>query len=174
MDLVPRIALVSALFLSLPYFLFEAYLFAAPGLMPRTRWLGILVVPWILLIFVAGMAFSFYVILPAALGSLVQLSDLYGITEWSLASYLSFASKVMFATQLILFAPLIATGFMVLRRVRFNARYVLVGAFLFAAMLTPGSMVVLDLGLMLLLFVLAGISYLLARLLFRRRAGASV
>ena len=174
MDLIPRLALVSALFLSLPYILFEAYLFAAPGLMPRTRWIGILVVPEILLLFVVGMTFSFYILLPAALGYLVQVSDLYGIIEWSLASYLSFASKVMFTTQFMLFAPLIATGFMVLRRVRFHARYILVGAFLFAAMLTPGSMVVLDLGLTLLIFVLAGISYLLARLLFWRRASTGV
>ena len=63
---------------------------------------------------------------------------------------------------------------MVLRRVRFHARYILVGAFLFAAMLTPGSMVVLELGLTLLIFVLAGISYLLARLLFWRRASTGV
>lgn len=89
-----KVALLSGLALSLPYIAFEFWLFAAPGLRPRSRSFGLIAIPLATLLFMCGMAFSFYIMLPAALPF---LSSFLGIqAEWRPASYYNFVTGVMF------------------------------------------------------------------------------
>lgn len=89
-----KVALLSGLALSLPYIAFEFWLFAAPGLKPRSRSFGLIAIPVATLLFLCGMAFAYYVMMPAALEFLL---DFMGIqAELRPASYFSFVTSVMF------------------------------------------------------------------------------
>ena len=89
-----KVALLSGLALSLPYIAFEFWLFAAPGLRPRSRSFGLIAIPIATLLFLCGMAFAYYVMMPAALQFLL---DFMGIqAELRPASYFSFVTGVMF------------------------------------------------------------------------------
>ncbi len=89
-----KVALLSGIAIALPYIIFEIWLFAAPGLMPRTRQVSLVTIPLALVLFLGGMAFAFYVMLPAALPFLLNFMGIQ--TELRPASYFGFVTGVMF------------------------------------------------------------------------------
>jgi sec-independent protein translocase protein TatC len=89
-----KVALLSGVVLSLPYIAFEFWLFAAPGLRPGSRSFSLIAIPLATLLFVSGMAFAFYVMMPAALPFLINFMGIQA--ELRPASYYSFVTGVMF------------------------------------------------------------------------------
>ncbi len=89
-----RVALFSGIALAIPYIAFELWLFAAPGLKPRERKMGLAGIPLATLFFLGGAAFTFFLMLPAALPF---LNNFLGIkTELRPQSYFSFVTGLMF------------------------------------------------------------------------------
>ena len=89
-----KVALLSGLALSLPYIAFEFWLFAAPGLRPRSRSFGLIAIPLATLLFLCGMAFAYYVMMPAALPFLINFMGIQA--QLRPASYFNFITGVMF------------------------------------------------------------------------------
>lgn len=89
-----KVALLSGVVLALPYIAFEFWLFAAPGLRPRSRSFGLIAIPLATLLFVGGMAFAFYVMMPTALPFLINFMGIQA--ELRPASYYNFVTGVMF------------------------------------------------------------------------------
>jgi sec-independent protein translocase protein TatC len=89
-----KVALFSGIALAIPYISLEAWMFAAPGLKPRERKLGLVGIPFAAIFFLGGAAFTFYLMLPSALNF---LDGFMGInTQWRPESYFSFATGLMF------------------------------------------------------------------------------
>ena len=100
-----KVALFSGVALALPYIVFELWLFAAPGLRPRERKMGLAGIPLASIFFLGGAAFTFYVMLPAALPF---LNDFMGIkTELRPQSYYSFVIGLMFWIGIAFEFPLV-------------------------------------------------------------------
>ena len=62
-----RVALTSGIAIMLPYIAFEIWLFAAPGLRPRERKFGLIGIPLASSLFLTGIAFTYFILLPTAL-----------------------------------------------------------------------------------------------------------
>ncbi len=89
-----RVSLLSGIALAIPYIAFELWLFAAPGLKPRERKMGLAGIPLATILFIGGAAFTFFIMLPAALPF---LNNFLGIkTELRPQSYFSFVTGLMF------------------------------------------------------------------------------
>lgn len=89
-----RIGLVTGIAIAIPYLAFEIWLFVAPGISPRSRWMGLLGIPAATLLFYLGVAFAYFVMLPVALPF---LTNFMGIpSELRPASYYGFITNVMF------------------------------------------------------------------------------
>ncbi len=89
-----KVALLAGLMLALPYIAFEFWLFAAPGLRSASRRFGLLAIPLATFLFVSGMAFAFYIMLPAALPFLLNFMGIQA--ELRPMSYFNFVTGVMF------------------------------------------------------------------------------
>lgn len=89
-----RVALFAGIALATPYIAFEIWLYAAPGLMPKARLLGLLAIPAALIFFLGGAAFAYFVMLPTALPFLLGVLEI-GINLRP-ASYISFVTGLMF------------------------------------------------------------------------------
>ena len=89
-----RVALLAGFAFSLPYIYFELYLFAAPVLRPRGRILGLLGMPLVLIFFLGGMAFAYYVMLPVALPFLLNFMGIPTLPRP--ASYIKFVTSLLF------------------------------------------------------------------------------
>lgn len=88
-----RIALFSGIALASPYLAFELWLFAAPGLKPGARKLGLIGIPLTSILLIAGMLFAYYFMLPTALPFLLNFMGVETIPRPS--SYINFVSGLM-------------------------------------------------------------------------------
>ena len=100
-----RVALTSGMAIMLPYIAFEIWLFAAPGLRSREKKMGLAGIPLATLLFIGGMAFTYFVLLPAALpflGSFTEISQF-----WTARDYFGFITGLMLWIGLFFEFPLV-------------------------------------------------------------------
>lgn len=111
-----KVALVAGIALATPYIAFEIWFFFAPGIMPKSKQLGLLSIPLAMVFFIGGMAFAYYAMLPTALPFLI---DFMGIsTRLRPASYFDFVSSLMFWIGVAFEFPLIIFGVSVMGLVK--------------------------------------------------------
>ena len=94
MSVVMRVSLLAGFAITLPYITFEIWLFIAPGLKAKPRFLSLIFIPLATVLFAGGMAFAFYVMLPPALNVLMNFMGLQ--TTPRPASYVRFVTGLMF------------------------------------------------------------------------------
>lgn len=145
--LVPmKVSTLVAIVVSLPYTLYQAWAFVAPGLYEHERrFIGPLIMASTAL-FVLGMAFAYFLVFPVLFGFVTSSAPQGVAVMTDIGSYLDFVTT-MFVSFGIAFEVPIA----VLLLVRFNlvkieslkeARsYVIVGAFVIGAILTPPDVI---------------------------------
>lgn len=135
-----RVAVLTAFAITLPYLYLELYLYVAPGLYPRSRLLGLVLMPVVFGLFVAGMAFAYKVFLPVALPFLLHFMGIPTLPRPS--SYIRFVTTLLFWTGLSFEYPLVIYVLARLGWIRAESLWkqwrvaVLVMAIL-AAMITP-------------------------------------
>jgi sec-independent protein translocase protein TatC len=102
---VMRVSLLAGFAISFPYIALELWLFAAPGLAPESRLVGLAAIPIATLFFLAGMAFAFLVFLPTAVPFLINFMGF--TTQVRPASYIKFVTGIMFWIGVAFEFPLI-------------------------------------------------------------------
>lgn len=166
-----RVALLAGVTVALPYIVTQMWIFIAPGFSPRTRWLGLLSIPLATLLFVGGMAFAFYVMLPVALPLLAQILQVE--TQWTAQSYFAFVTNLLFwigvsAEFPLIIAALSGVGLVSPDALKKQWRLAVVLIAVFAAVITP-TVDPINMGLLMLpLILLYLLSIGLSRLTYRR------
>lgn len=170
---VMKTSLLVGFALALPYIAFELYLFIAPALRARSRIWGLLAIPAVLILFVTGMAFSYYVMLPTAVPFLLSVG---GVTpQIRLSSIVNFVTRVLFWIGLSFEFPLlifILAGFGLVnsKQLLQNWRIAVVVIAIVAALVTP-TIDPISMGIVMApLIVLYFLSIALAVLAVRNRA----
>jgi len=161
-----RVALTSGIAIMLPYIAFELWLFAAPGLRPRERKMGLFGIPLATLLFLGGMAFTFFILLPAALPF---LGDFTSISQfWTAREYFKFVTGLMLWIGLFFEFPLViyiltSIGFVRPHVLLQQWRLAVVVIAIIAAAVTPTvdpvNMGLVMLPMTLLYFISIGLSY---------------
>ena len=164
-----RIALITGIILMLPLIAFELWLFAAPGLRPRERKIGLLGIPLATLLFASGVAFTYFM-MPAAIGAMEAFNEYMGFTtQWRPNSYYGFVTGLMFWLGIFFEFPLIiyiltSIGMIKPKVLAQQWRLAIVIIAIIAAMVTPTidpvNMGLVMLPLSLLYFISIGLSYI--------------
>jgi sec-independent protein translocase protein TatC len=137
-----KIALLVGLLTSMPFWLWQLWLFVAPGLYPEERRY---VVPFVLLgtlCFVGGAAFCFFLVLPTSFQYLTAMVPPMVEAHYAVSDYFSLVIQLMFAFGVVFELPLIlallaAAGIIdAAMLVRFR-KYFFVVALIVAGILTP-------------------------------------
>jgi sec-independent protein translocase protein TatC len=139
-----RVAMLSGLAIALPYIAFEMWAFAAPGLRPRERKFGLVGIPLATLLFLAGAAFTFYVMLPVALPFLTSFMGIE--TQLRPQSYFSFVTGLMFWIGVAFEFPLVI--------------YILTAMGMIKPQMDMACMALVMLPMILLFFLSIGLSYI--------------
>lgn len=141
-----KLSLVLAIYLAMPYLLYQFWTFIAPALYKHERQLIAPILFFSSFLFYAGGAFAYYVVFPLVFGFLSQTAP-EGVTiATDISLYLDFVIKMFFAFGLSFEVPvvvvlLILTG-MVKPKTMSHARpYVIVGAFVLGMLLTPPDII---------------------------------
>ena len=162
-----RVALTSGIAIMLPYLAFEIWLFVAPGLRPRERKLGLVGIPLATILFLTGMAFTNYLLLPTALPFLENFTKISQF--WTAKQYFGFVTSLMLWIGLFFEFPLViyiltSIGLVNPKILSEQWRVAVVTIAIMAAAITPTvdpvNMGLVMLPMILLYFVSIGLSYI--------------
>ncbi|MBC1261330.1 twin-arginine translocase subunit TatC [Synechococcus sp. BSF8S] len=139
-----KVAGYAGLTLVLPYILYELLCFVLPGLTRRERRLVAPAVAASAVLFMAGLAFAWWALVPAALRFLVSYGADVVEPIWSIERYLDFVLLLMVATGLAFELPVLqlllgAFGLVRSRTMLGAWRWVVLGSALAGAVLTPST-----------------------------------
>jgi len=173
-----RVALLGGATISMPVIIYELLMFVVPGLTKKERRYLWIVLPGVGISFVAGAAFAYFVMLPAAIPFLQGfLSDIVE-QKWSIERYINLVTRLLFWVGLSFETPLILAflarlGIVSPQKLVSWRRYALVIMALLAAIITPTVDPVNMLLVMAPLIVLYEIGVVLSRIAYRPRPGFS-
>ncbi len=139
-----KVAGYAGLTLALPYVLYQGLGFVLPGLTTRERRLIAPAVAGSAVLFLAGLAFAWWALVPAALRFLVSYGADVVEPLWSIERYLDFVLLLMLATGLAFQLPVLQLLLGILGLVRWQPmlsawRWVVLSAALAGAVLTPST-----------------------------------
>ena len=145
--LVPmKVALLVAFLVALPYVLYQIWAFVAPGLYSHEKRLALPLVASSVLLFFTGMAFAYFLVFPTVFGFMAQVAPEGVAWMTDIEKYLSFVMGTFVAFGVAFEVPvivvvLVLSGVVELSTLKEWRSYVIVGAFVVAAIFTPPDVV---------------------------------
>lgn len=164
-----RVALTAGLVLAMPVLIYQFLMFVIPGLEENEKryvWWG---VPFASILFLMGVAFAWFILIPAAIGFLSSWQTDIFLQEWQSKQYIPFVTSlvfwigVSFETPLILFIMtklgIVSPQFLI-KQWRFAVIIIAIMSAMITPTIDPFNMALV----MLPLFALYGVSILLSYL----------
>jgi len=141
-----KLAMVIAIFAAMPYILYQAWAFIAPGLYlhERKRVFPLLVSSTFL--FYLGAAFAYFVVFPLVFGFLTHSAPEGVAVMTDISRYLDFVLTLFFAFGIAFEVPvatvlLVWTGVVTPQALREKRAYIIVAAFVIGMLLTPPDVI---------------------------------
>jgi len=173
-----KLTLVVALFVAIPYVLFQVWAFVAPGMYRKEKRIALPLLASSVLLFYAGAAFAYFVVFPLifAFFTSVGPSDITVMTD--INRYLDFVLKLFFAFGIAFEIPiaaviLILTGVTTPDKLASKRPWIIVGCFVAGMLLTPPDVISQSL-LALPMWLLFELGILFGRILHRRLRSSAV
>ena len=141
-----KLTLFTAIFLAIPYVLFQVWSFIAPGMYRHEKRLAIPLLVSSVALFYAGAAFAYYVVFPLIFAFVTSVGpeDITIMTD--INRYLDFVLKLFFAFGLAFEIPIAAVlmiwaGITTPEELAKKRPYIIVGCFVFGMLLTPPDII---------------------------------
>jgi sec-independent protein translocase protein TatC len=141
-----KLTLFTALFIAIPYVLFQAWSFIAPGMYRQEKRFALPVLASSVLLFYCGAAFAYFVVFPLIFGFFTSVGpeDIAIMTD--INRYLDFVLKLFFAFGLAFEIPIAAliaiwAGITTPDDLANKRPYIIVGCFVFGMLLTPPDII---------------------------------
>ncbi|MGB9734758.1 MAG: twin-arginine translocase subunit TatC [bacterium] len=169
-----KLGLIAGLVITLPFVLYELWLFIKPGLYPNERkYVRIFVISGGLFFLIGGI-FSFVIVLPFAIHFLLSVGGGNLLPMISVGEYVDFCLQLILSFGLIFELPfailiLVAIGIVTPKALAEKRRYAIVGAFILGAILSPSPDVFNQTLIAVPLILLYEIGILLSRIFVSRR-----
>ena len=168
-----KVAFLTSIVFASPVWLYQFWRFVEPALYAKERRYVLPFVVVSVALFLSGISFCFYVILPIALEFLIELGKEVGTPIITITDYVSMLTLMIFGFGAIFETPLILVLLAVLELISSKTlaqfrRYVIVGILFVGAMLTPPDPLS-QIGMAVPLYVMYEISILIIRAIESRR-----
>ena len=137
-----KLSLFSGIFLASPIILYQLWKFVAPGLYENEKKYLLPFIFFSTFFFIAGIAFCYFIVLPAAFKFFVSYNTSTIRMLPSLGEYLSFTCIFLLAFGVVFEVPIFIIclsklGIIKERHLASNRKLVIIGSFIIAAILTP-------------------------------------
>ncbi len=137
-----KLAFFVALVVAMPFVLYQAWAFVAPGLYRNERRLALPLLVSALVLFYTGCAFAYFLVLPAVFTFLTHVAPAGVAVMPDIGHYLDFVLVLFLAFGVCFEVPVVlvilaAVGVVTPAQLAHSRPYAIVGAFVVAAILTP-------------------------------------
>lgn len=141
-----KLTLFLALFISMPYLLYQAWAFISPGLYRHEQRVALPLLVASIVLFYAGVAFTYIMVLPLLFSFFIGIAPAGVTVMTDISRYLDFVLKLFFAFGLAFEIPvvtltLIWSGITSVASLRRKRPWVILGVFVIGALLTPPDII---------------------------------
>lgn len=141
-----KLAFAAAVMIVMPWLLYQAWSFVAPGLYQRERRLAVPLLASAVTLFYGGCAFAFYLVLPTVFGFLTKITpegvammtDINAYLDFVLVIFLAFGFSFELPVAMVIMAVL---GWVTPKQLSESRGYAIVGVFVIAAVITPPDVI---------------------------------
>lgn len=139
-----KVCITAGIILAMPYLLYHILMFITPALNRKEKRGIFVVLPMVVFMFLAGVAFSYFVMLPPALNFLTTFGSNIAAPQIRITSYVSVVTRLMLASGVIFELPVISTflariGVITGEWLARKRKFAFIMAFVLAAVITPTS-----------------------------------
>ena len=141
-----KLTLFTAIFIAMPYVLYQAWAFVAPGMYRNEKRFAFPVLASSIALFYLGAAFAYFVVFPLIFGFFTSVAPEGIAIMTDINRYLDFVLKLFFAFGVAFEIPIAAliaiwTGMTTPDDLARKRPYIIVGCFVFGMLLTPPDIV---------------------------------
>lgn len=141
-----KVAMLAAFVISLPYTLYQIWAFIAPGLYQHEKRFAAPMVVLSTLLFLIGMAFAYFLVFPVVFGFIAGTAPEGVAVMTDIGNYLDFVITLFLAFGIAFEVPvavvvLVRMGMVNVTTLKEIRSYVIVGAFIAGAILTPPDVI---------------------------------
>ncbi len=170
-----KVSLAAGIILAMPYLVYQLLMFVSPALTRREKKRVYLLLPWITLMFIAGVAFGYFILIPPATSFLMTFGSSIATPMIKIGNYISIVTRLLVVSGAVFETPVIILflarlGIVKAKMLSSKRRHAIVAAFILAALITPTFDPVNQSLVALPLIVLYEMSIWLAKLVQRKEA----
>ncbi|MFC1927986.1 twin-arginine translocase subunit TatC [Chloroflexota bacterium] len=137
-----RVSLVSGIILAMPCLVYELIIFISPALTRREKRYVYLILPWVALMFAAGVAFGYFILIPRITGFLISWGSNLVAIEPRIGSYINIVTRLLLSVGLVFEMPVVTTflariGVIKPKWLADKRKVAIICAFILAAIITP-------------------------------------
>jgi len=137
-----KLSLFVAVFLAMPFIIYQLWAFVAPGLYRHEKRFAVPLLVSSILLFYVGVVFAYFFVFPVMFQffaattphGVAMMTDISAYLDFVLTMFLAFGAAFEVPIAVVL---LVLTGVVKLEKLKENRGYVLIGIFIVAALLTP-------------------------------------
>ena len=139
---IMKVCLVAGIMLAMPYLVYQGIMFVAPALTPKEKKYVYLILPWIALMFLGGVAFGYFILVPPATRFLISFGADIASPEIRIGNYIAIVARLLLAIGVVFEMPVITTflarlGVLKPKWLADRRRTAIIVAFILAAIITP-------------------------------------
>ncbi len=171
------VCFVGGIILAMPVLVYHGIMFVAPALTRREKKWVLIIIPWIFIMFLGGVAFGYFLLAPWTIWFLSTFGSDVAEMFPRISNYIGFLTKLLFLTGLVFEMPVISTflarfGLLKPEWLSKKRPIAIILAFVVAAAVTPPDPITQVL-LAIPLILLYEMSIILAKVVYRRRQRAA-
>jgi sec-independent protein translocase protein TatC len=141
-----KVAMMAAFVISLPHTLYQLWMFVAPGLYAHEKKLMLPAIMASSFLFLCGMAFAYFLVFPVVFSFIVSSAPQGVAVMTDIAEYLDFVMTLFLAFGFAFEVPIAVVlmarfGWVRITQLKEARGYVIVGAFVLAAIFTPPDII---------------------------------
>jgi sec-independent protein translocase protein TatC len=177
MSTIMLVSFVGGVILAMPVIIYQGLMFVTPALTPGEKKWVYIIIPWVFLMFLGGVAFGYFMLAPWTIWFLENFTSSVALLYPSIGNYVSFLAKLLLLTGLVFEMPVVATflariGVLKPEWLTGKRSWAIILAFVMAAVITPPDPITQVL-LAIPLILLYEISIFLVKIVYRRRQRAA-
>ena len=139
-----KVSLVAGIILAMPFLVYELVMFVAPALTQKEKRFIYLVLPWVTTMFLFGVVFAYFLLLPASINFLLHSHFLTDIatSQIRVGSYISLMTRLLLVVGLVFELPVVTTmlsqlGIISGKWLASKRKLAVIIAFVLGALITP-------------------------------------
>lgn len=172
-----KVSFASGVILAMPYLVYQVLMFIFPALTPREKRYILVILPWVALMFIGGVAFGYFILVPPATKFLITFGSDIASPQIKIGNYISIVIRLLLAIGLVFELPIITTflariGVVSPKWLAAKRKLAIVFAFILAALITPTFDPINQSLVAAPLIILYEMSIWLAKLVYRREEKA--